>query len=327
MHRCIIGIIGVVIIFLFMQAEVFAQVSGLDAVIPSGAQLEKVTDDMAFDTAGSPCYVNGVLFFTNNNFDDLRKSRVYSMTSIGKIIDIITIRENDGMTATLKLNKAGNLYACEMMGHRVIEMDTFGRVLRVVADKYKGKRIDGPNDMVIDRSSGFYFTDSQFIGKETKMQDKPAVYYVKPDGAVRRVVSDVIFPNGIALSPDRKTLYLANTLGKYLLAYNVEADGSLSNARNFAELELSKENIAKKSEMSGADGVAVDSAGNVFVATTQGLGVQVFDKTGKRLGTIPCPAATNNCTFGGKDLKTLYVSAKDGIYKIPVKTGGFVSFR
>jgi gluconolactonase len=79
--------------------------------------------------------------------------------------------------------------------------------------------------------------------------------------------------------------------------------------------------------MSGADGVAVDSAGNIFVATTQGLGIQVLDKTGKRLGSIPCPAATNNCTFGGKDLKTLYVSAKDGIYKIPVKTAGFLSFR
>jgi gluconolactonase len=88
-------------------------------------------------------------------------------------------------------------------------------------------------------------------------------------------------------------------------------------------LELSKENIAKKSEMSGADGVAVDSAGNVYVATTQGLGVQVFDKSGKHLGNIPCPAPTNNCAFGGPDMKTLYVSAKDGIYWITAKNAGF----
>jgi gluconolactonase len=192
-----------------------------------------------------------------------------------------------------------------------------------VVGEYNGKRIDGPNDMVLDSRGGFYFTDSQFIGKQEKMQDKSAVYYVKTDGTVIRVVDDVAFPNGVALSPDGKVLYLANTQGKYLLAYNVRPDGTLANRRNFAVLELSKENIAKKSEMSGADGVAVDSAGNVYVATTQGLGVQVCDKGGKRLGNILCPAPTNNCAFGGPDMKTLYVSAKDGIYRIPIKTAGF----
>jgi gluconolactonase len=320
MYRCRIGLLVVVVIFFAIQSEICAQDAGLDSIIQPGAKLDKVTGEMAFDTAGSPCYSKGILFFTNNNFDDLVKSRVFKMTASGKIE---MIRENNGMTATLKLNKSGNLYACEMIGHRVIEMDTSGKVLRVVVSEYNGRRIDGPNDMVIDSKGGFYFTDSQFIGKEQKMQDTPAVYYVKPDGAVKRVVSNVVFPNGIALSPDRKTLYLANTQGKYLLAYDVRDDGSLENARNFAELEVSKENIAKKSEMSGADGVAVDSAGNVFVATTQGLGIQVFDKNGKHLGNIPCTAATNNCAFGGKDLKTLYVSAKDGIYKIAMKNKGF----
>jgi len=307
-----------------MQTEIFAQTSGLDSVIKAGAKLEKATGDMKFDTAGSPCYVNGILFLTNNNFDELMKSRVFKMTAPGKIE---MIRENNGMTATLKLNKAGNLFACEMMGHRVVELDTAGKVLRVVVSEFNSKRIDGPNDMVIDRKGGFYFTDSQFIGKEQKMQDTPAVYYVTPDGAIKRVVSNVVFPNGIALSPDRKTLYLANTQGKYILAYDVEADGSLTNGRNFAELELSKENIAKKSEMSGTDGIAVDSAGNVFAATTQGIGVQVFDKSGKHLGNIPCPVAVNNCAFGGKNLKTLYVSAKDGIYKIELKNKGFLTFK
>jgi gluconolactonase len=179
---------------------------------------------------------------------------------------------------------------------------------------------------VLDSRGGFYFTDSQFIGKQEKMQDKPAVYYVKTDGTVVRVVDDVAFPNGIALSPDGKVLYLANTQGKYLLAYDVRPDGTLANSRNFAELELSKENIAKKSEMSGADGVATDSKGNVYVATTQGLGVKVFDRTGKHLGDISCPAPTNNCAFGGPDMKTLYISAKDGIYRIKTKNAGFRNF-
>ena len=297
--------------------------SSLDAILPAGAKLEKVTGDATFDTAGSPCYFQGILYFTNNNFDDLQKSRVMKM---GKSGEITVLRANNGMTATLKPNRAGNLYACEMMGHRIVEMDSTGKVLRVAAGEYDGKRLDGPNDMALDRKGGFYFTDSQFIGKEQKMQDKPAVYYVKKSGTVTRVVDDVVFPNGIALSPDGKTLYLANTQGKYLLAYDVAAGGALSSRRNFAELELSKENIAKKSEMSGADGVAVDRAGNVYVATTQGIGVQVFDKTGKHLGNISCPAPTNNVAFGGMDLRTLYVSAKDGIYSIRTRSAGFRSF-
>lgn len=290
---------------------------GLDAVIPAGATLEKVTGDMAFDTAGSPCWFKGTLFFTNNNFDDLEKSRVMRKDGSG---EARVIRTNNGMTATLKPNKAGNLYACEMIGHRVVELDTEGKVLRTVVGEFNGKRIDGPNDMVIDAKGGFYFTDSQFIGKEEKKQDKPGVYYVRPDGTILRVVDDVVFPNGIALSPDGTVLYLANTQGKYLLAYDVRPNGVLANARNFAEIELTPANMEKG--MSGADGVAVDSKGNVYVATTQGLGIQVFDKKGDHIGNIPCSTPTNNCAFGGNDLKTLYVSAKDGIYRIPLKNAG-----
>ncbi len=297
--------------------------SALDTILPVGAKLEKVTGDMNFDTAGSPCYFQGTLYFTNNNFDDLQKSRVMRMDKPG---DIKVLRTNNGMTATLKPNKAGNIYACEMIGHRIVEMDSTGKVLRVAVGSYNGKRIDGPNDMVLDRKGGFYFTDSQFIGKEKKMQDKPAVYYVKKDGTVVRVAEGVVFPNGLALSPNGKILYLANTQGKYILAYDVAADGSLTNGRNFGELMISKENIAKKSEMSGADGVAVDRAGNVYVATTQGFGIQVLDKTGKYLGSIACPTPTNNCAFGGKDMRTLYVSAKDGIYSIRTRNAGFNSF-
>ena len=94
--------------------------------------------------------------------------------------------------------------------------------------------------------------------------------------------------------------------------------------RNFAEIELTPANEEKG--MSGADGVAVDSAGNIYVATTQGLGVQVFDQNGGHIGNIPCDAPVNNCSFGGADLKTLYVSAKDGIYAISTVNAGFTSF-
>ncbi|MCE5251355.1 SMP-30/gluconolactonase/LRE family protein [bacterium] len=293
--------------------------SGLDAIVPAGAKLEKVTTGYEFDTAGSPLDMNGVLYFTNNNFDPADRSCTVRMDAAGQYT---VLRKDNGVTTTLQNSGKGTIYACEMLGHRVVELDRDCAVLRVLCGEYNGKRIDGPNDLVVDRKGGIYFTDSQFIGTQQKMQDKPAVYYIRPDGTVIRIIDDVKFPNGLWLSPDEKTLYICNTQGRYLLAYDVNPDGTTANGRNFAELQLNPEVIGPNSEESGADGIAVDSAGNVYVATTKGFGIQVFDSAGKHLGNILCDTATNNLNFGGSDLKTLYVSAKDGIYKIPVKIPG-----
>ena len=300
--------------------EVQKQVSGLDTIIPAGAKLEKVTVGYEFDTAASPLYVDGELYFTNNNFDPADRSCTIKMDPSGTYH---VLREDNGVTTTQQHSGKGTIYCCEMLGHRVIEMDRDGNVLRVVCGEYNGRRIDGPNDIVVDSKGGIYFSDSQFIAGREKMQETPAVYYVRPDGSVLRVIDNVTFPNGLGLSPDGKTLYVANTLDRYLLAYDVNPDGTVTNGRNFAEHELSQKNIDEGTNKSGADGMAVDSKGKIYVATTEGLGIQVFDPDGNHLENIPCPAATNNCNFGGADMKTLYVSAKDGIYKIPVKIPGF----
>ena len=294
-------------------------VSGLDSILPKGAKLEKVTAGYEFDTAGSPLYMDGEIYFTNNNFEPAEKSCTIKMDASGSFH---VLRKDNGVTTTIQHSGKGTFYCCEMLGHRVIEMDKEGRIIRVVCGEYNGKRIDGPNDIVVDRKGGIYFTDSQFIAGQEKMQETPAVYYVKPDGTTIRVIDDIEFPNGIMLSPDEKTVYVANTRDKYLLAYDVHPDGTVSNGRNFAEHQLSQKNIEDGSVAGGADGMAVDSAGNIYVATTQGLGIQVFDPKGNHTGNILCDAATNNCNFGGEDLKTLYVSAMDGIYKIPVKIPG-----
>ncbi len=300
------------------------QVTELNEIVNPGAQIEKVTEGIEFDTAATPLYADGELYFTNTNFDSPEKCRTMKIDASGKLH---ILREKNGLTSSIQHSGRGTFYCCEMLGHRVIEMDREGKVLRVVAGEYNGKRIDGPNDLTIDSKGGIYFTDSQYIAGRGKMQETPAVYYVKSDETVIRVIDDIDFPNGIELSPDEKTLYVVNTLGKtkgrYVRSYDVLEDGTVTNGRDFAEIKLSEAEETKPDGSSGADGTAVDSAGNLYVATTKGLGIQVFNSSGKHLGNIECPSISNNVTFGGEDMKTMYISAKDGIYKIQVKIPGF----
>ncbi|MFC1539285.1 SMP-30/gluconolactonase/LRE family protein [Candidatus Latescibacterota bacterium] len=297
--------------------------ASLADIVPAGATLTKVTGDIEFDTAGSPCYFEGDLYFTNNMFEPRENSQTHVLHSMSHHM---VLRDYNGVTTAIHQTGKGTFYCCEMVGHKVIEMGTDGTVLRTVAGEYNGVRLDGPNDMVIDKSGGIYFTDSRFSPGEELMQDTPAVYYVKPDGSIMRIIDDIEFPNGIDLSPDGKILYVANTRGpnkgRFVIAYDVLDDGTVTNRRNFAELLLSAENEANEGGTSGADGSAVDSAGNVYVATTQGIGIQVINSAGVHLGSIPCDVATNNLYFGGEDMKTLFVSAVDGIYSIELSIPG-----
>lgn len=297
------------------SADEEAPANHLNSILAEGTVLEKVTEGYEFDTAGSPLYMNGALYFTNNNFDSPDElSRIFRMEADGSVD---TLRSGNNVTTTLKASGNGTIYACEMLGHRVVELDTDGQVLNVVTGEYGGSRIDGPNDLVVDGRGGLYFSDSQFIAGRETMQPGPAVYYVSPDGEITRVIDDVEFPNGLALSPGGQTLYVANTQGVQILAYDVEADGTVSGGRPFVAAELSED-----SEISGADGMGMDSLGNLYVATTQGLGIQVFSPGGDHLGNIEVPSVTNNVSFGGEDGKTLYISAQDGIYRIGLQVEG-----
>lgn len=283
-------------------------------VVAEGAKLTSITGNYNFDTAGSPLYMDGSYYFTNNNFEQPEQSRTLRKSPSGQVD---TLRMDNGVTTTLQASGNGTIYACEMLGHRVVELNTDGEVISVVADEYNGNRIDGPNDIVVDDKGGFYFSDSQFIAGGEKMQETPAVYYVNAEGEVIRVIDDIEFPNGMGLSPDGSTLYVANTRGSHLLAYDVNSDGTVTNKRNFTELQ-----IPEDAQESGADGMAVDSQGNVYVATTQGIGVQVFDSKGNHIQNISAPTATNNVSFGGEQNNLILVAAQDGIYSIQGKYAG-----
>lgn len=312
------------------------------AIIPENARLELVVDgkktkpELTF-TEG-PKWMNGKIYFSNMYFDqnfnaDPRKSSTIELDPIGSYSNIT---EGKMQTNGLYPYKNGHLLVCDMMGHRIVEMTTKGEVIRVIADKYEGKPIDGPNDVIADANGGVYFTDPQFTMEPEKFQPGRAVYYVSPEGKVNRLTppNEFAMPNGILLSPDGKTLYINNCYDdeswypvksekdNFIWAYDVNADGTISNGRKFAKLFLTENVLDRKGKSSSADGMAIDKKGNIYVATY--YGVQIFNNKGEFIGMINLPSFPVSLCFGDSDMKTLYIVSYSKVYRIRTNMEGFV---
>ncbi len=191
----------------------------------------------------------------------------------------------------------------------------------VLASAFQGRPFVGPNDLVADRKGGVYFTDpGTYPPPGQFLTEIPAVYYIRPDGTVVRITDEIARPNGIILSPDDKTLYVANTLGAFVVAFDVQPDGSVRNQRNFARLAGIR--MTNQGVRSGADGLAVDEAGRLYVTST--IGVQVFSPQGRHLGTIPIgnPDGPQNLAFAGPDKRTLYVVGDGAVWKVAMLAQG-----
>jgi gluconolactonase len=196
---------------------------------------------------------------------------------------------------------------------------------RTLAAKVEGGlNLGRPNDLVVDRKGFVYFTDSGVNPNADPKPDlnriaKPAVYRISPEFAVERLANDITRPNGIQLSPDEKTLYVANTAGEHVLAYDIAANGKLGAKREFAKLEGFRQ--TDNGPTSGADGLAVDAEGRLYVASN--AGVQVFTPKGEALGIIALPKRPQNLAFAGPEKKTLYVVGSGSAWRIPVLTAGY----
>jgi gluconolactonase len=212
------------------------------------------------------------------------------------------------------VNAKGEVVACEMAG-QVAAYGPDGKTRRVLADKHDGKRFNAPNDLVIDREGGVYFTDPAFGAPMPLPQGKTAVYYLAPGGRTTRLIDDLPNPNGVILSPDEKTLYVIPTGQADMMSYPVEAPGKLGKGKVFCTLRQ-----PRGGKNSGGDGLTVDVKGNLYI--TSRLGLQVFDPRGKYLGLIEVPEQPANVTFGGSDFKTLYVTARTSLYTIPMEVAG-----
>jgi gluconolactonase len=248
------------------------------------------------------------------------------------------ITEGKMQTNGLYPYKNGNLIVCDMIGHRVVEMTTKGQVVKVLADKYDGKSLDGPNDIITDAKGGIYFTDPQFTMETVKFQPGRNIYYISPAGKLTRLFepNEFAMPNGILLSPDGKTLYINNTYDdeswypvkstkkNTLWAYDVKDDGTVINGRKFATLFLTENVLDRKGRSTSADGMAIDKNGNIYIGTY--YGVQIFNNKGEFVGMINVPSFPVSLCFGDKDMKTLYIVSYRWVYKIRTNMEGFVQY-
>jgi len=273
---------------------------------PSGA-VEKVKSGFEF-TEGPACDKEGNVYFT-----DIPKNTIHKMDAAGKFTEFTT---KSNHANGLAINAKGEIVACEMDG-AIVALSPDGKDRRVIADKYDGKRFNAPNDLVLDQNGGIYFTDPMFRAPDPLPQGKTCVYYVDAQGKVTRLIDDLPNPNGVILSPDEQTLYVIPSGKKQMMSYPVQSAGKLGKGKVFCELKQKDEK-----GNGGGDGLAIDTKGNLYI--TSGLGIQVFDPSGKHLGTLTFPEVPANCEFGGKDNKTLYVTARTSLYKVPMDATGHV---
>lgn len=267
----------------------------------------KVFTDFKF-TEGPAFDLQGNLYFT-----DIPENRIHKVDTDGNLSVFL---EPSNHCNGLMLDGEDNLLACEMDG-RLVSINLKNKKVTPLAAEYQGKRFNAPNDLVVDRSGGIYFTDPHFRAPDPLPQGKVAVYYRAADGKVTRLIDDLKAPNGVILSPDEKTLYVIPSMQKEMWAYPVTAPGKIGKGRVFCSL---KQEPGYKEPGRGGDGLTIDTNGNLYI--TSGLGLQVFSPEGKLLGIIEVPEKPANVTFGGKDNASLFITARNSLYRIDTKAKG-----
>ena len=271
------------------------------------SKVSQVAGDLKF-TEGPTSDDQGNLYFT-----DIPANKIYKWTSEGELEVFL---EPSGHANGLLWTAKYGLLACQMDG-QVVAIDPSDRSLKVLAKEYQGNRFNAPNDLVVDSSGGIYFTDPLYRAPTPLPQATMGVYYIAANGAVTRVIESLPAPNGINLSPEEKTLYVIPSQEKRMWKYAVTEPGKLGPRQLLCELAQPE---GSEGAGSGGDGCAVDNQGNIYITTS--LGVQVISPDGERLGIIEFPEHPANVTFGGRNLDTLYVTTRTGLYRAKMSSRG-----
>jgi gluconolactonase len=277
----------------------FAMADG--GIIAPGAKVQKLAGDFKF-TEGPASDAAGNVFFTDQPND-----RILKWSVDGKLS---TFMQPCGRSNGLAFDAQGNLWACADEKNQLWRIDPKGKV-EVVLKDYQGKLLNAPNDVWVRPDGGLYFSDPfyqrDYWKRGPKEQDRECVYFLAPDHKrLTRVIDDLKQPNGVIGTPDGKKLYVADIAAGRTYCYDIRPDGSLENKKLFCKL--------------GSDGMTVDEKGNVYLT---GKGVIVFNPAGKQIEHIEVAEPwTANVCFGGKDRKTLFITASQGFYGLAMQVAG-----
>jgi gluconolactonase len=297
--------------------------SRFDRLVPKDARVERIAE--GFDWAEGPVWDKNGQFLL---FSDVPLNTVFKWQE-GKGVSVFlkpsgytgtTARGGEPGSNGLLMDPQGRLILCQHGDRRVARLEADGKFL-TLADKYMGKRFNSPNDVVRKSNGDHYFTDPPYgltglNNDPAKELDFNGVYRLSQDGTVTLMTKEMTFPNGIALSPDEKTLYVANSDPKKAIwmAFPMKDDGTIGPGRVFADVTSSV-----GSKKGSPDGMKVDANGNLF-ATGPG-GVLVFAADGTHLGTFNTGQATANCGWG-EDGSVLYITADMYIGRVRLTTKG-----
>lgn len=264
-----------------------------------------ISSHEAIKIAGGFRFTEGPVADKSGNvfFSDIPTSKTYKWNAdTGKVS---VARENTHEGNGMRMDKNGIRYTCEHASRSITATLPNGEVITVV-NAYEGKKLNSPNDLWFDPKGGIYFTDPRYGKASNLEQDGFHVYYKFPQSSrVIRVCDDLVKPNGIIGTPDGKQLYVADLGDRKTYVYKINGDATLTHKKLFAEL--------------GSDGMSMDSDGNLYL--TSGA-VHIISPQGKRLGQITTPESPANVTFGGKDMKTLFITARTSLYAIRMKVTG-----
>jgi len=309
------------------------EIAGDPRIIPSDAKLETLWEDGGFTEGAAAAPDSAVYYSDFGQPFDSRPARIMRFDPrTGKT----SVHSADSRMANgLMFDRQAQLVACcasPLDGLRALANVREDGSLQTIVDRYQGKRFNSPNDLAIDRVGRIYFSDPKYVGPERMELPTMDVYRYDPDGTLQRMTFDITKPNGVMLSPDGKTLYVAETdngtdqaesvtdasPGRMTLnAFPVNGDGTLG----------AKKVLVDFGNQTGIDGMTVDQQGHIYAAvrSAKRFGIVVFDTDGQELGIIPTPHLPTNCCFGRgstTESKMLYITAGPGLYRIPLKTIG-----
>ena len=271
-------------------------------MVARGAKIVKLADGFGF-TEGPIADKEGNVYFTDQPNNQIL---IWTIKN-----ELLTFTTNSGRANGLYFDNQGNLLSCSDMENELWSFSP-DKTYKVLISSFNAKRLNGPNDLWIHPNGSIYFTDPLYVRpywtRNSESEQKGEyVYYLSPDyKALFPVSTDLVKPNGIIGTPDGKKLYIADIGDNNTYVYNIQPDGSLSNKKNFAPI--------------GSDGMTIDCKGNIYVT---GNGVTIFNSKGKKIDHIEVEANwTANVCFGGKDMKTLFITASENLYSIEMKVKG-----